>query len=79
MVRLDLLPKIRGDFLNLTELIFPAIKVAKTPTELVHEKKGLNFKLFLWISQSGMTPGCYEARYLAIERLRPTSAISPVS
>ncbi len=45
MMGLDLLPKIRGDLLNLTERIFPAIKVAKTSCELVHEEKRLNFKL----------------------------------
>ena len=46
MMRLDLLPKIRGDFFNFSEQIFSAIQVAKTSSELVHQEKTFNFRLF---------------------------------
>ena len=46
MMRLDLLPKIRGDCFNFSEQVFSAIQVAKTSSELVHEKKRFNFSLF---------------------------------
>ena len=46
MMRLDLLPKIRGDFFNFSEQIFSAIQVAKTSSELVHEEERFNFRLF---------------------------------
>ena len=45
-MRLDLLPKIRGDFFNFSEQFFSAIQVAKTSSELVHEEERFNFRLF---------------------------------
>ncbi len=46
MIQPDLLPRIRGEFLNLSEPILSALKVAASPFEVVDEDKRLGFKLF---------------------------------